>query len=61
MTNGFTDLSPLIKKQVKKERTSSIKELENQLKGTNRINTGKLNYVNSNSEENDDLKFLFGD
>ena len=61
MTDGFKDLSPLIKKQVKKERTSSIKELENQLKGTNRINTGRLNYVNSNSEENDDLKFLFGD
>lgn len=61
MTDGFKDLSPLIKKQVKKERTSSIKELENKLKGTNRVNTGKLNYVNSNSEENDDLKFLFGD
>ena len=61
MTDGFKDLSPLIKKQVKKERTSSIKELENQLKGTNRVNTGRLNYVNSNSEENDDLKFLFGD
>ena len=61
MTDGFKDLSPLIKKQVKKERTSSIKELENKLKGTNRVNTGRLNYVNSNSEENDDLKFLFGD
>lgn len=61
MTDGFKDLSPLIKKQVKKERTSSIKELENKLKGTNRVNTGKLNYVNSSSEENDDLKFLFGD
>ena len=32
MTDGFKDLSPLIKKQVKKERTSSIKELENKLK-----------------------------
>ena len=61
MTDGFKDLSPLIKKQVKKEKTSSIKELENKLKGTNRVNTGRLNYVNSNSEENDDLKFLFGD
>lgn len=61
MTDGFKDLSPLIKKQVKKERTSSIRELENKLKGTNRVNTGRLNYVNSNSEENDDLKFLFGD
>ena len=61
MTDGFKDLSPLIKKQVRKERTSSIKELENKLKGTNRVNTGRLNYVNSNSEENDDLKFLFGD
>lgn len=61
MTDGFKDLSPLIKKQVKKERTSSIKELEYKLKGTNRVNTGRLNYVNSNSEENDDLKFLFGD
>lgn len=61
MTDGFKDLSPLIKKQVKKERTSSIRELENKLKGTNRVNTGKLNYVNSSSEENDDLKFLFGD
>ena len=61
MTDGFKDLSPLIKKQVKKERTSSIKELENKLKGTNRVNSGKLNYVNSSSEENDDLKFLFGD
>ncbi len=61
MTDGFKDLSPLIKKQIKKERTSSIKELENKLKGTNRVNTGRLNYVNSNSEENDDLKFLFGD
>lgn len=61
MTDGFKDLSPLIKKQVKKERTSSIKELENKLKGTNRVNTGRLNYVNSNQEENDDLKFLFGD
>lgn len=61
MTDGFKDLSPLIKKQVKKERTSSIKELENKLKGTNRVNTGRLNYVNSSSEENDDLKFLFGD
>lgn len=61
MTDGFKDLSPLIKKQVKKERTSSIRDLENKLKGTNRVNTGRLNYVNSNSEENDDLKFLFGD
>lgn len=61
MTDGFKDLSPLIKKQVKKERTSSIRELENKLKGTNRVNSGKLNYVNSSSEENDDLKFLFGD
>lgn len=61
MTDGFKDLSPLIKKQVKKEKTSSIRELENKLKGTNRVNTGRLNYVNSNSEENDDLKFLFGD
>ena len=61
MTDGFKDLSPLIKKQVKKERTSSIKELENKLKGTNRVNTGRLNYINSGSEENDDLKFLFGD
>ena len=61
MTDGFKDLSPLIKKQVKKERTSSIKELENKLKGTNRVNSGRLNYVNSSSEENDDLKFLFGD
>ena len=61
MTDGFKDLSPLIKKQVKKERTSSIRDLENKLKGTNRINSGKLNYVNSSSEENDDLKFLFGD
>lgn len=61
MTDGFKDLSPLIKKQVKKERTSSIRDLENKLKGTNRVNSGKLNYVNSSSEENDDLKFLFGD
>jgi len=61
MTDGFKDLSPLIKKQVKKERTSSIRELENKLKGTNRVNSGKLNYVNSSSEEDDDLKFLFGD
>lgn len=61
MTDGFKDLSPLIKKQVKKEKTSSIKDLENKLKGTNRVNSGKLNYVNSSSEENDDLKFLFGD
>lgn len=61
MTDGFKDLSPLIKKQVKKEKTSSIRELENKLKGTNRVNSGKLNYVNSSSEENDDLKFLFGD
>lgn len=61
MTDGFKDLSPLIKKQVKKEKTSSIRELENKLKGTNRVNTGRLSYVNSNSEENDDLKFLFGD
>ena len=61
MTDGFKDLSPLIKKQVKKEKTSSIRDLENKLKGTNRINSGKLNYVNSSSEENDDLKFLFGD
>ena len=34
MTDGFKDLSPLIKKQVKKERTSSIRELENKLKGS---------------------------
>lgn len=61
MTDGFKDLSPLIKKQVKKEKTSSIRELENKLKGTNRVNSGKLNYVNSSSEEDDDLKFLFGD
>lgn len=61
MTDGFKDLSPLIKKQIRKEKTSSIKELENKLKGTNRVNSGKLNYVNSSSEENDDLKFLFGD
>lgn len=61
MTDGFKDLSPLIKKQVKKERTSSIRDLENKLKGTNRVNSGKLNYVSSSQEENDDLKFLFGD
>ena len=58
MTDGFRDLTPLVNKQVKKEKTSSIKELENTLKGTSRIQSGKLNYVSS--EDNADLDFLFG-
>jgi len=60
MTNGFTDLSPLINKQVKKERTSHIKELETKLKTNPRSQSGKLNYINSSPEENDALEFLFG-
>ena len=60
MTNGFTDLSPLINKQVKKERTSHIKELETKLKTNPRSQSGKLNYVNSSPDDNDALEFLFG-
>lgn len=50
MTDGFTNLDKLVKNKVKKEVKSSLRELENTLKGSNRPR-GNLTFV-GDTEEN---------